>query len=262
VTAFALPIPSLVICHLLGVPPADQEFFPRHTRQATDARSTAEEALVADIELRTYLERLVASKELHADDDLLGRFVQRRVVTGELSRDEAVSIAVLLLVAGHETSANMIALGALALLCNPEQAAAARLGDSSTAATATEEMLRYLTVAHNGRRRVATEDIELGGVQIKAGDGVIALLEGANRDPAEFADPDQLQLMRERNHHVAFGYGVHQCLGQPIARLEMQVAYPALLRRFPGLELAVAFDEVRFRDHGVVYGLHELPVRW
>jgi cytochrome P450 len=171
-------------------------------------------------------------------------------------------MAFLLLVAGHETTANMIGLGTLTLLQHSDQAAEVRGGDPATVAAAVEELLRLLTVVHTGRRRAATEDVEIGGVLIRAGEGVIAAGESANRDPEQFANPDELDIHREGNHHVAFGFGVHQCLGQPLARLELQIAYPALLRRFPDLRVAVPVEEIPFRDEMVVYGVHALPVRW
>jgi cytochrome P450 len=127
---------------------------------------------------------------------------------------------------------------------------------------AVEELLRLLTVTHFGRRRVATEDVEVGGVLVRAGEGVIAAGEIANRDPEAFAAPDALDVERHPNHHLAFGHGVHQCLGQQLARVELQVAYPALLRRFPDLRVAAAVEDIPFRDTMVVYGVHELPVRW
>ncbi|WP_279582079.1 cytochrome P450 [Fodinicola feengrottensis] len=167
----------------------------------------------------------------------------------------------LLLIAGHETTANMIALGTLTLLQNPSQAA--ELRDGADPATAVEELLRLLTIVHLGRRRVATEDIRVGEVLIRAGEGVIAAADAANRDPSVFENADSLDIHRRPNHHVTFGFGVHQCLGQPLARLELQIAYPALLRRFPTLRLAASVDELTFRTTMPVYGgVDALPVTW
>ena len=262
VEAFALPLPSMVICRMLGVPYADHDFFQRHSRALLDITSDPQDALRATQELQGYLTDLVAAKEAEPTEDLLGRLAQRRVLTGELTRDEAAAMAVLLLVAGHETTANMIGLGTLTLLRHPEQAAEVRAGDPATVNGAVEELLRLLTVVHTGRRRVAVEDVEIGGVTIHAGEGVIAAGEAANRDPAVFTAPDDLDIHRGANHHVAFGFGVHQCLGQPLARLELQIAYPALLRRFPGLRVEAPLEEIRFRDRMVVYGVQALPVSW
>jgi cytochrome P450 len=265
VEAFALPLPSLVICRMLGVPYADHPFFQSRSHTIVDTRSSVEDTLVASDELRGYLEGLVAEREERARtgvevDDLLGRLAARHVVPGEITREQAGSMGLLLLIAGHETTANMIALGTLTLLRDPEQAARVRSGDAVSGAV--EELLRLLTVTHLGRRRVATEDVELGGVLIRAGEGVIAAGEIANRDPETFPSPDDLDVERSPNHHVAFGHGVHQCLGQQLARVELQVAYPALLGRFPELRVDVPVEDIPFRDQMIVYGVHELPVRW
>jgi cytochrome P450 len=262
VEAFALPLPSMVICRMLGVPYSDHAFFQEHSKALLDVTVRADAAKHANDELRGYLAELVAAKEREPGDDLLSRLVERRIHTGELTADDAVGMAFLLLVAGHETTANMIGLGTLTLLRHPDQAAEIRGGDPATVAAAVEELLRLLTVVHTGRRRAATEDVEIGGVLIRAGEGVIAAGESANRDPGQFANPDELDIHRRGNHHVAFGFGVHQCLGQPLARLELQIAYPALLRRFPDLRPAVPVEEIPFRDEMVVYGVHALPVRW
>jgi cytochrome P450 len=263
VEAFALPLPSMVICQMLGVPYADHDFFQSRSRDAMiDNSAGPEVALRANDELEEYLGRLMAEREAEPTDDLLGRLAQRYVLTGRLSREEAVAMALLLLVAGHETTANMISLGVLTLLQYPEQAAEVRDGDPAVVKGAVEELLRLLTVTHSGRRRVALEDIEIDGVTIRAGEGIIAAGESANRDATVFESPDVLDIHRSANHHLAFGFGVHQCLGQPLARLELQVAYPALLRRFPDLHVTVPLEEIRFRDNMAVYGVHALPVSW
>ncbi|MDT7643839.1 MAG: hypothetical protein QOC75_839 [Pseudonocardiales bacterium] len=262
VEAFALPVPSMVICEMLGVPYADHDYFQEHSRALLDTRTDPAEAVRRTEELRDYLAALVAARESEPADDLLGHLTERYVLTGALSRTEAASMALLLLVAGHETTANMIGLGTLTLLRHPAAAAQVRDGEPAVVNAAVEELLRLLTITHTGRRRVATEDVEIDGVTIRAGEGVIAAGDTANRDPAEFAHPDELDLHRESNHHVAFGFGIHQCLGQPLARLELQVAYPALLRRLPTLRVAAPLEEIAFRDEMAVYGVHALPVAW
>jgi cytochrome P450 len=262
VEAFALPLPSMVICQMLGVPYEDHNFFQERSRALVDISLDPQVSVRANEELREYLTGLMAAKEADPTDDILGRLAQRYVLTGELSRGDAVSMALLLLVAGHETTANMIGFGTLTLLQHPEQAAEVRDGDRAVVNSAVEELLRLLTVVHTGRRRVALEDIEIGGVTIRAGEGIIAAGESANRDAAVFDAPDELDIHRDRNHHLAFGFGVHQCLGQPLARLELQIAYPALLRRFPDLHLAVPIEEIRYRDKMIVYGVQALPVSW
>lgn len=263
VTAFALPLPSMVICRMLGVPYVDHEFFQSVSARMLTSASAPEEVMAASDELRDYLRGLVESKVDEPADDLLGRLVQRRVRAGELTVDEAVSMASLLLIAGHETTANQLALGTLVLLDHPEQAAELRdTDDPQVVVNAVEELLRLLTIVHNARARVATEDVEIGGVRIAAGEGVLASSESANRDPEAFGDPDHLDIHRSARHHVAFGFGVHQCLGQPLARLELQVAYPALLRRFPDLRVTRNRDELDYKSDKVVYGVHEVPVSW
>jgi cytochrome P450 len=172
-------------------------------------------------------------------------------------------MGILLLIAGHETTANMIALGTLALLQHPDQLAQLReSGDPKLVASAVEELLRYLNIPHNGRRRVALEDIEVAGQVIRAGEGLIMPNDVANRDPEAFPDPDRLDIAREARHHVAFGFGVHQCLGQPLARVELQVVYSTLYKRIPTLKLATDLDQIQFKHDGSVYGVYELPVTW
>lgn len=172
-------------------------------------------------------------------------------------------MGVLLLLGGHETTANMITLGTLLLLQHPDQAARVRdAEDPEVVVDAVEELLRFLTIAHLGRRRTALEDIEIAGQTIRKGEGVIMLGELANRDPAVFPDPDRLDLTRDARRHRAFGAGTHHCIGQPLARTELQVIYPALLRRIPTLRLATELDQVPFKYDAVIYGAHELHVTW
>lgn len=263
VTAFTLPLPSMVICRMLGVPYSDHAFFQRISASLLDNTTTPETAMAATEELSAYLLSLVQAKDNESGDDLISRLVLRRMRTGEIDAGELVAMLNLLLIAGHETTANQLALGTLTLLRHPDQAAQLRdTDDPALVNGAVEELLRLLTIVHSGRRRVATEDVELGGVTIRAGDGVIVAGEVANRDPAAFDDPDALDIHRAARHHVAFGFGIHQCLGQPLARLELQVAYPALLRRFPTLAVAADLADLPFRDEMLVYGLHALPVTW
>ncbi|GAB3568789.1 cytochrome P450 [Amycolatopsis endophytica] len=263
VTAFALPVPSLVICALLGVPYEDHEFFQENSRVLVHRDTTPEEGVAAQERLIGYLDGLVQRKLADPADDLLSELATRRVATGELTRREAAVLGQLMLVAGHETTANMIALGTLALLEHPDQLALLReTEDPKLVAGAVEELLRYLTIVHLGRRRVALEDIEIGGRTIRAGEGLILANDLGNRDGTQFADPDRLDVRRDARRHIAFGFGVHQCLGQPLARVELQVVYGTLYRRIPALRLATGLDRVRFKHDGAVYGVYELPVTW
>ncbi|AUS77047.1 cytochrome P450 [Actinoalloteichus sp. AHMU CJ021] len=263
VEAFALPVPSLVICDLLDVPYADHDFFQRNSRTMVHRKSTPEQRAEASGELARYLGGLVGEKLGEPGGaDLLSRLA-RRVAAGDLTMREATEMAVLLLIAGHETTANMIALSTLLLLRNPDQLALLRDSDDPTVATrAVEELLRYLNITHGGRRRVAVEDMEVAGCPVRAGEGLILPNDVANRDPRAFDDPDELDITREARHHVAFGFGVHQCLGQPLARLELEVVYRTLYRRLPELRLATEFETIPFKHDGFVYGVYELPVTW
>jgi cytochrome P450 len=263
VQAFALPVPSLVISELLGVPYADHDFFQQNSRLLINRNTPPEEAMAAQQRLIDYLDRLIADKLADPGEDLLSYLATQRVATGELSRQEAAQMGRLLLVAGHETTANMIALGTLALLQHPDQLAALReTDDPKLIAGAVEELLRYLTIVHSGRRRVALEDIEIDGHTIRAGEGVILANDIGNRDASAFADPDRLDIHRDARRHMTFGFGVHQCLGQPLARVELQVVYGTLYRRIPTLRLAVDLDQVPFKHDGLVYGVYQLPVTW
>ncbi|MFG2965581.1 cytochrome P450 [Streptomyces sp. NPDC048288] len=262
VEAFALPVPSLVICALLGVPYDDHDFFQENSRLLISRDTTVEDRTAAHGRLAEYLDRLMGEKMERPADDLFSGLVAR-VRAGELTRLGAAQMGVLLLLAGHETTANMIALGTLALLEHPEQLALLRDTDDPAAiAGAVEELLRYLSIVHSGRRRAVLDDIKVGGQVIRAGEGVIMPNEIANRDPEVFADPDRLDLTRDARRHVAFGFGVHQCLGQPLARMELQVVYGTLYRRIPTLRLAADINDLPFKHNGGVYGVHELPVTW
>ncbi|MEV6749303.1 cytochrome P450 [Streptomyces sp. NPDC051080] len=262
VQAFALPVPSLVICRLLGVPYADHDFFQSNSKMLIKRTTTPEQARAATQRLIDYLDGIVGDKLAHPADDLLSTLAAR-VRAGELSRREAADMGILLLIAGHETTANMIALGTLTLLQHPDQLAQVRESDDpKVIASAVEELLRYLNIVHSGRRRVALEDIEISGMTIRADEGVILANDIGNRDPAAFPDPGRLDIARNARHHVAFGFGVHQCLGQPLARVELQVVYSTLYRRIPTLHPAVDLDEIPFKHDGLVYGVYELPVTW
>ncbi|WP_219462384.1 cytochrome P450 [Nonomuraea rhizosphaerae] len=253
VTAYALPIPSLVICELLGVPYEDHDFFQEASAKV--ARLDGDTAL-GTAQLARYLGELVRRKRAEPGDDLISG------LAGDLGDVELANVAMLLLVAGHETTANMLALGAFALLENPEQRALLREAD--TVENAVEELMRWLSILHlGGPSRVALEDVELGGELVRKGETVALALPAVNRDPRTFADPDELRLDRaEARRHLAFGHGVHQCLGQQLARIEMRVGYARLFERFPDLRLAVPAAEVPMKTDMVVYGVKSLPVEW
>ncbi|WP_433239408.1 cytochrome P450 [Streptosporangium sp. CA-135522] len=254
---FGLPIPSLVICELLGVPYEDRVRFQRDSAALLNLESSAEQTNAALADLMGYLRDLVLRKRAEPADDLLSGLV----TSGELNDEELTGVAFLLLVAGHETTANMLSLGTFALLSNPDQLARLR-EDPAVAESAVEELLRYLTIVHMGPVRTALEDVEIDGWPIEAGETVAFSLPVVNRDPERFDDPDALDITRPPTGHLSFGHGIHQCLGQQLARAEMRIAYPALLRRFPDLRLAVAPEEVPMRSNMTIYGVHRLPVTW
>ena len=259
VPTFALPIPSLVICELLGVPYADRESFQRRTSKLLDLSLPMEERLELGRESREYMAGLVAGAQAEPGEDMLGMLVREH--GHDLTTDELIGIAQLLLIAGHETTSNMLGLGTLALLRHPDQLALVR-DEPAAVGHAVEEMLRFLGIVHSGIPRTTTEDVEVGGVVIPADSLVVLALAGANRDPRFLTGADRLDVTRDAGGHLAFGHGVHHCLGAPLARMEMRIAFPALLRRFPGLAPAVPFEEVSFRAFHFIYGLQSLPVTW
>jgi cytochrome P450 len=268
VADFALPVPSLVICELLGVPYADRADFQRRTNQQLDLAVPREERFRIGMEGRAYMAELVAGARSAPGEDMIGMLVREH--GSDLSDNELVGIANLLLIAGHETTANMLGLGTLALLRHPDQLALVR-DDPSLVDPAVEELLRWLSIVHAGTFKLAVTDTEIAGQKIAKGDVVLLSLAAANRDPALIDDPERLDVTRggsvdarsagaTRGGHVAFGHGIHHCLGAPLARMEMRIAFPALLRRFPGLR-AVS-DEGNFRSYNFIYGLTSLEVAW
>ncbi|WP_343286272.1 cytochrome P450 [Streptomyces sp. AM 4-1-1] len=254
---FALPVPSLVICELLGVPYAERAGFQRNSAILFELDATAEQASTAMEELDAFLTELAGHRRRSPGDDLLSELAQG----GELSTAEIAGVGALLLSAGHETTAGSLGLGVFALLSHPDQLA--RLtADPSLAAGAVEELLRYLTIFHFGVPRSPLEDIEIAGRLLRAGESVTVSLSAANRDPARFEDPDRLDVTRSASGHLAFGHGAHQCIGQHLARTEMRIAFPALFARFPGLRLAVPPSRVPLGEDMGFYGVHALPVAW
>jgi cytochrome P450 len=259
VSGFALPIPSLVICELLGVPYADREEFQDRTGQLLDLSLELDLRRRLARENREYMSALVAQAQADPGEDMLGMLVREH--GHDLTTDELIGIGELLLIAGHETTSNMLGLGTLALLRHPEQLALVR-ADPAATAPAIEELLRWISIVHTGVVRTTTTEVEIAGTRIGAGELVFCALPTANRDPALLADPERLDVRRGAPGHLAFGHGVHHCLGAPLARMEMRIAFPALLRRFPQLALAVPYEELSFRAYHFVYGLRALPVTW
>ncbi|WP_433761326.1 cytochrome P450 [Nocardia sp. CA-135398] len=263
VSALALPMPSLVISELLGVPYADHEFFQRHSDVGLGRYTTAEESQQNVLGLLNYLAELTEVKAENPAEDAVSDLAER-VKAGEIDKWEAAMQGVGLLVAGHETTSNMIGLGVLALLEHPEQLAVIRdTDDPKVLANAIEELLRYLSIIHTGQRRVAMEDIEIGGEVIRADEGIIIDLAPANWDPNTFPEPDRLDVDRANaNQNMAFGHGRHQCVGQQLARAELQIVFQTLFRRIPTLRLATTIDQIDFKHDRLAFGVYELPVEW
>ncbi|WP_406529317.1 cytochrome P450 [Streptomyces sp. I8-5] len=259
---FALPIPSLVICELLGVPYDDHGAFQRDSEVLIgfDADEATRDA--ATRRLEGYLGELITRRLAEPQDDLLSRLILRGKATDRPPTvPELATLGVLLLVAGHESTANMIALSALVLMADQERTAALRAAPDTIGA-AVEELLRYLSVIQFGLLRYATEDVTVGATAVAAGSWLVAAIPSGNRDEAVFTAPDTIDLRRPPRTHLAFGFGPHQCIGQQLARIELQVALTTLLRRVPGLRLAEPLAESAFKHNDIVFGLRSLPVVW
>ncbi|MEU8355581.1 cytochrome P450 [Nonomuraea sp. NPDC048882] len=257
VPSFALPIPALVICELLGVPYEDREDFQQRTNRMLDMSVPGEERMMLQFQQRSYMEGLVARIQQDPGEELLGMLVREH--GDDLTTDELVGIGGLLLFAGHETTSNMLSLGTLALLRHPEQLDLLRKEPQRIDATV-EELLRWLSIVNSGTTKVATADTEIGGQAIAEGDLLLVSLPAANRDKGLIPDADTFDLTRGAPGHVAFGHGVHHCLGAPLARMELRTALPALLSRFPGLR--TTDNTPQFRTSSIVYGMASLEVAW
>jgi cytochrome P450 len=259
--SFALPVPSRMICELLGVPYADREEFQQESETLFSLASSPQEASAAMDRLYAFLRRVSEGGGL--TDGLLRQLAEE----GTLSEEEISGIGVLLLTAGHESTSSSLALSTFALLCHPDQLARFT-ADPDLTDNAIEELLRYLSVFHFGVPRTPLEDVEVDGRLIRAGQSVTISLPAANRDPEWFnqasdqPDPDRLDLARRTAGHLAFGFGIHQCLGQNLVRMELRAALPALFARFPTLALAVPPEQVQLAADKSVYGVHKLPVTW
>jgi cytochrome P450 len=263
ITALALPVPTTVISEMLGVPYEDHEFFQHHANVGLARNASAEDGAKGAMGLFKYLCNLVETKMASPAEDAISDIAER-VTNGEITVKEAAQLGTGLLIAGHETTANMIGAGVAALLENPAQADFLRETDDPKAiANAVEELMRYLSIIQNGQRRVALDDIEISGETIRGGEGIIIDLAPANWDAKAFPEPNRLDLQRDNaGQEVGFGYGRHQCVGQQLARAEMQIVFPTLLRRIPTMKLAIPFDEVPFKHDRLAFGVYSLPVTW
>jgi len=263
VAGFALPLPVQVICEMLGVPAEDMEQF--HAWSDTilgDWRQDSDSIMTALVDLYGYFGRLIEVKRAEPADDLMTALIAARDETDRLSEEELTILGCTLLIGGHETTANQINLSLLLLLDHPAELEKLR-ADSRLIPGAVEELLRYVRLGGGlPPARMTTEDVELGGVTIPAGEVVLPLYATANRDPSVFSDPDRFDVSRAPANHLTFGAGVHHCLGAQLARLELQEAFRGLLGRVRGIRLAVPATELQFKPGMAVHSLRELPIRW
>ncbi|SCK05093.1 Cytochrome P450 [Streptomyces sp. WMMB 714] len=253
---YALPVSSQVICELLGVPFGHRDRFEGNSEKLLRLEIAPDEARAALGDITELVGTLLQIKKKDPADDVFSVLA----TADDISEPEMIGATLMLLVAGHVTTANTLALGTYALLSNPEQLAMLRADASLTEGTV-EELLRYLTVVHIGVQRTPTEDVEIDGVTLPAGEPVLIHLPSMNRDPDQYADPDQFDITRKKAH-LTFSHGIHQCLGQQLARLELRIGFSTLLRRFPELRLAEPPENIPMRSDMAVYGVHHLPVTW
>lgn len=261
VAALAVRYPSLVVSALFGSPYEDHPFIIDCAAARHGLKQSPEEAEVKARALAGYVLKLIEAKEREPGDDMVSRVIAEHVATGRLSREEFAEIGAMILRAGHDTTTNMIGMGTLFLLTD-DALRADLAADPAKIEAAVEEFLRYVSPVQFSPRRVALEDVEIGGILVKKGEGLFMSLPAANRDPALFPDPDRIDVGRDNAQHLTFGYGIHQCLGQMLARFELRVMYAAILARLPTLKLAVPLAQVRFKDDMQIYGVHNLPVTW
>ncbi|WP_370950048.1 cytochrome P450 [Amycolatopsis sp. cg5] len=257
------PITSQVICEVIGVPYRDRDIFHATSKVMADRNATSHERDEADATLRNYLSDVVAEKAKEAvpGDHLIGRIMAKNKETGVLSEEDIAALCLSLLTAGHETTANVISLGTVLLLENPEQLAAFR-ADPARTAGAVEEILRHTTITDPSGLRVALADIEVGDMVVKAGDAVVVSTAAANWDETVFPHPEKLDFDRDARQQLAFGHGIHRCIAQNLARVELEIVFTSLFARIPGLRLAAPVEELSFKDGSLLYGLHALPVTW
>ena len=261
VAMLAVKFPSLVMSELFGSPYEDHRFIIECAVARHGLTQTPGEADRKARELAAYVRRLIDHKEANPGDDMVSRVIAEHVIPGHLTRDEFAEIGAMILRAGHDTTTNMIGMGSLFILRDPAMAQRLREHPERLRG-AVEEFLRFVSPVQFSPRRVARVDVEVGGVLIRQGEGLFLSLASGNRDESVFADPNRIDIERDAAAHLTFGFGIHQCLGQVLARIELQVVFAALLARLPELRLAVPFEQVRFKHDMQIYGVHTLPVAW
>jgi cytochrome P450 len=256
---YGFPLPITVIAELLGIPASDRDRF-RDWTQTLLFSQDFEKAGASVLEFTMYMHSMIEERQAHPREDLLSGLVAVKEAGDSLSREELLSMIFLLLVAGHETTVNLIGNGMLALMQHPDQRQLLQ-DDPSLVKSAVEEMLRYNGPVETPTLRWAFEDVVMDGKVIAKGDIVMPVLLAANRDPAVFPDPNRFDIRREPNKHIAFGNGIHYCLGAPLARLEGEIAINTLLRRLPDLTLNAPVDSLEWNEGLLIHGLKALPVR-
>ena len=257
--AFAFPLPITVICELLGVPAEDRDDFRTWSNVLISGGVEPGVVQQAAVDMAGYLSNMIATKRAEPGDDMMSALVTVADAGDRLSHDELIAMAFLLLVAGHETTVNLIANGVLALIDNPDQFAALR-ADRALLPGAIEEFLRFESPVKNATLRYTIEPTDIGGVVVPAGEFIVLALGSANRDPGRYADPDSLDIRRDTGGHMAFGHGIHYCLGAPLARLEAEIAFNGLLDAYDRIELAVPVEDLRWRPGVIIRGLERFPV--
>ncbi|MGN9789425.1 cytochrome P450 [Nonomuraea sp. ZG12] len=261
VTNFSMPVPARIICDMLGVPYDDQGFLQKFSQVLTNRTTKVDEVKGALDALFDYVDRRLLEEERNPGDGLLGKLVTNNAETKALTHDEMVATVVVLLVDGYETTSNMITLGVLMLFKYPDQMEELRT-NRKIIPSAVAEMLRYLSISDIGVARVADEDVELGGGHIKAGDGVMTLIAAANHDDTAYPEAAKFDVTRNPRNHLTFGHGIHQCLGQHLVTIELEVVFETLIDRLPTIRPAVPFDEISFKHDAGLYGVWDLPVAW
>lgn len=261
VQELAVPVPTLLFAELMGAPAEDATSFREHAEGTMTRGLEADELDRRQLEMEQHLAALVTEKEKNPTDDLLSRIIAKNKEDGALEHHDLVAIARMLMFGGFDTAANMISLGTVTLLQHPEQLEQIK-ADPSLTPKAIGELLRYLSINDSASARVATEDVRLGDVTVREGEGVILLYGSANRDEAVFDDPDVFDIHRDTRGHVAFGGGVHQCPGASLVKVELEIVFNTLFRRIPELRLAVPFEELSFKNDTLIYGMYECPVTW
>ena len=263
IESFAFPLPVTVICELLGIPVADRGAFGAWSQAILSSAVSPQEFRSARAAMYGYVTELLDAKRREPSDDLLSALIAARDdadSTDRLAEGELIATLFLLLITGHEITVNLIGNGMLALLTHADQLARLR-EDPALIPAALDELVRFTGPLSHTTRRFTLEEMEIGGVTIPAWEWVLCVISSADRDPARFPDPDRLDLGRDTTGHLGFGHGIHHCLGMPLARLEGEIAFGALLARFPAMSLAVPPGELRWRQSSLIRGLETLPVR-